>query len=115
MKTLDRIIAVLIVLFGAAHAALAPVFRGNYDLASMWFLGGGLMIIFLGLMNLVRASSPGPAARWASLAANVMALAFAVGLVPLASPRQAPQIPTFLVLVGIAALFSLLRRPAAAA
>lgn len=115
MKTLDRIIAVLIVLFGAAHSALAPVFRGHYDGAGMWFLSGGLMIIFLGLMNLVRAGSPGPAARWGSLAANVMGLTFAVGLVPLASLRQAPQVPTFVVLVGIATLFSILRRPAAAA
>lgn len=115
MKTLDRIIAVLIVLFGAAHAALAPVFRGHYDAAGMWFLSGGLMIIFLGLMNLVRAGCPAGAVRWASLAANLMGLAFAAGLVPLASLRQAPQIPTFLVLVGIAMLFSVLRHDAPAA
>lgn len=115
MKALDRILAVLIVLFGATHAALAPVFRGRYDGAGMWFLSGGLMIIFLGLMNLVRAASPAAGARWASLAANVMGLAFAVGLVPLVSLRQNPQIPTFLVLVGLATLFSLLRRPAPAA
>ena len=112
MKTLDRIIGVLIVLFGATHVALAPVFRGHYDAASMWCLSGGLMIIFLGLMNLVRAGSPAAAPRWAALAANVMGLAFTAGLVPLVSLRQSPQVATFLVLVGLATLFSLLRRPA---
>jgi hypothetical protein len=112
MKTLDRIIAVLIVLFGATHAALAPVFRGHYDGAGMWFLSGGLMIIFLGLMNLVRAGSPAAAPRWAALAANVMGLAFTAGLVPLVPLRQSPQIVVFLVLTAAATLFSLLRRPA---
>ena len=48
MKTVDRLAAVLILLLGTIHAGLAPVFRGRYDGAGMWFLSGGLMLIFLG-------------------------------------------------------------------
>jgi hypothetical protein len=110
MKTVDRITAVLIVLLGAIHACLAPVFRGRYDGAGMWFLSGGLMLIFLGLLNLARTGSPGAAARWAAVAANLLALAFVCGLVPLVSLRQNPQVTVSILLIGAATLFSILRR-----
>jgi hypothetical protein len=44
-KTVDRLAAVLILLLGIVHTGLAPVFRGRYDGAGMWFLSGGLMLI----------------------------------------------------------------------
>ncbi|HEY3886121.1 MAG TPA: hypothetical protein VGL62_12975 [Vicinamibacterales bacterium] len=110
MKTVDRVVAVLILLLGAIHACLAPVFRGLYNTAGMWFLSGGLMLIFVGLLNLVRIASPGGTARWAALGANILALAFVTGLVPLASLRQNPQVTLSIVLMAAATLFSLLRR-----
>jgi hypothetical protein len=110
MKTVDRLVAVLILLLGTIHAGLAPVFRGHYDRAGMWFLSGGLMLIFLGLLNLVRTGSQDAAARWAALGANILALAFVLGLVPLASLRQNPQITFSILLVAGATLFSLLLR-----
>ena len=110
MKTADRLAAVFILLLGTIHAALAPVFRGRYDGAGMWFLSGGLMLVFLGLMNLVRIGSPGAAARRAAVVANILALAFVFGLAPLVSLRQNPQIPFSILLIGSATLFSLLRR-----
>ena len=110
MKTVDRLAAVLILLLGTIHAGLAPVFRGRYDGAGMWFLSGGLMLIFLGLLNLVRIGSPGAAARWAALGANILALAFVCGLVPLVSLRQNPQVTFSILLLTAATLFSLLRR-----
>src|SRR5262245_420077 len=110
MKTADRLVAVLILLLGTIHASLAPVLRGRSDMAGMWFLSGGLMLIFLALLNLVRATSPGAAARWAALAANILALAFVFGLVPLVSLRQNPQVTLTILLIAAATLFSLLRR-----
>jgi hypothetical protein len=110
MKTVDRLAAVLILLLGTIHAGLAPVFRGRYDGAGMWFLSGGLMLIFLGLLNLVRIGSPGAAARWAALGANILALGFVCGLVPLVSLRQNPQVTFSILLLAAATLFSLLRR-----
>jgi hypothetical protein len=115
MKTADRVAALLILLLGIIHAGLAPVFRGRYDGAGMWFLSGGLMLIFLGLLNLVRTASLGAAARWAALCANILALAFVCGLAPLASLRQNPQIPFSILLIAAATLFSLLRRETPAA
>ena len=110
MNTVDRVTAVLILLLGAIHTGLAPVFRGWYDGAGMWILSGGLMLIFLGLLNLVRAGSPDGAARWAALGANILALAFVSGLLPLVSIGQNPQVPLAILLVAAATLFSLLRR-----
>lgn len=110
MKTVDRLVAVLIMLLGAIHAGLAPVFHGRYDGAGMWFLSAGLMLIFLGLLNLARAGSPGSAARWAALAANILALAFVSALVPLVPLRQNPQVPLAILLIAAATLFSLLPR-----
>ena len=110
MKMLDRLVSVLILLLGLIHVSVAPVFRGGSNLAGMWFLSGGLMLIFLGLMNLVRAASRGTAARWAALAANILGLAFVLGLVPLVPLRPNPQLTVSIVVIAVATLLSLLRR-----
>ncbi|HEY7289479.1 MAG TPA: hypothetical protein VH583_06540 [Vicinamibacterales bacterium] len=109
MKTVYRLVAVLIVLLGVIHVSLAPVFRGRLDLAGMWFLSGGLMLIFLGLLNLARSGSPVALARWAAFVADVLGLAFLVGLVPLAPLRQNPQVTVAIALTSAAAVFSLRR------
>lgn len=112
MKTVDRVVAVLILLLGTIHAGLAPVFRGRLDVAGMWFLSGGLMLIFLGLLNLVRVGSPGAAARRAALIADILGLAFVLGLVPLVSLRLNPQVTLSILLIAAATVFSLLGRHA---
>ena len=112
MKIVDRLVAVLILLLGIVHAGLAPAFRGRPDIAGMWFLSGGLMLIFLGLLNLVRASAAGATARWAALAANVLTLAFVLGLVPMVSLRQNPQVTALILLIAAATVFSLMGRDA---
>jgi len=110
MKTADRIVAVLILLLGAVHISVAPVFGGGYDAAGMWFLSGGLMFILLGLMNLARTGSAGSAARWAALGANVLGLAFVLGPVPLVSLRRNPQVTISVLLMAAATLFSIVSR-----
>ncbi|MGH9668863.1 MAG: hypothetical protein ACRD3A_01965 [Terriglobales bacterium] len=110
MKIFDRIVAILIMLLGSIHSAFSPVFHGHYDEAGMWFLSGGLMMIFIGLMNLVRTASAGAAARRAALAANVLGLAFVGSLVPLFPPRQNPQVVVFIGLVAAATILTLTRR-----
>ena len=112
MRAVDRLVAVLILLLGIVHASLAPVFHGGTGIAGMWFLSGGLMLIFLGLLNLVRTGAPGAAARWAALGANILTLAFVLGLVPLVSLRQNPQVTLLILAIAAATLFSLLRRDA---
>jgi len=115
MKILDRIVGVLIMLLGVIHSTFSPVFHGHYDDVGMWVLSGGLMMIFLGMMNLVRSASPGNAARRGALAANLLGLTFALALVPLFPLRQNPQVAILIVLVVASTIFSLPRRGAPAA
>lgn len=113
MKIVDRVVAVLILLLGIVHVGVAaPGLHSRFDLAGMWFLSGGLTLIFLGLLNLARTGSPGAASRWAAVGANVMALPFVVGLGLLVSLRQNPQVTLSILLVAAATLFSLVRRDA---
>jgi peptidoglycan/LPS O-acetylase OafA/YrhL len=112
MKILDRIVAALILVMGCLHSSVSSVFHGRYDGAGMWFLSGGLMMIFLGRLNLARTGSPGAGARRAALAANLLALGFSFALVPIYSMRQNPQIMLFIVLVVLATLMTVLRRTA---
>ncbi len=111
MKTLDRIVAmVIVVLLGGGHGAASPVFRGHYDLAGMWWLSGGLMFILIGITNLVRIASPTGAARRAALIANGLGGAFCVGLIPLLPLRSNPQVIASIVLFAAAAVFSIRRQ-----
>jgi sulfite exporter TauE/SafE len=110
MKAVDRVVTVLILLLGAVHVGVGPVLRGRPDLAGMWFLSGGLMLIFLGLLNLVRSGSPAAAARWAALAANIVALAFVLELARLVTLRQNPQVTAIVLLIAAATVFSLVPR-----
>lgn len=112
MKTLDRIVALLFVLFGALHSQASPVFHGHYDLDGMWFLSFGLMLAFVGFMNLTRSLSPNVATQRFAILANGLALAFVSGLVPLLSLRHNPQVVATIVALAAAMLFSLLRREA---
>ena len=114
MKTLDRIVAILIILvLGGIHGAASPVFRGHYDLPGMWWLSGGLMFILIGIMNLIRIASATAAARRAAMIANVFGLAFCVALIPLLPLRSNPQVVLSIVLFAAAILFSLRQAPAA--
>lgn len=115
MKMLDRIVAILMMSLGTIHSAFSPVFHGRYDKTGMWFLSGGLMMIFMGMMNLVRIASPGAAARRAALAANVLGLAFVLAFVPLSPLRQNPRGVVPILLVVTSTIMSLLRHDTPAA
>ncbi len=54
--------------------ALAPVFHDGYEDAGTWFLSGGLMLVSLGLLKLVRAGVAGAVACRAALGANICSL-----------------------------------------
>ncbi len=107
VKALDRLTAALILLLGVTHIAAGFILRGRPDIAGMWFLSGGLMMIFQGLLNLVRVSSHTAAARGAALAANILSLAFMVGIAAMVPLAQNPQVIVLVLLVAAATAFSL--------
>jgi hypothetical protein len=115
MKTVDYVFAILVLVLGLLHCAAAPVFRGRYGVEGMWFLSGGLMLMMIGLMNLVRIASSAGSARAGAIVANLVGLGFTVGLFPLVSLRQDPQVLAGAVVLAVPTILSILRRPPRAA
>lgn len=108
MKILDRMTAWLFVAFGATHAVLGMMHAITTDM--LWFISGGLLIIAVAAMNLLR-SHYGDVVRalnWTSLLFNLMTLALFLAIalhmeIPLI---KAPQVLVGVLLVAVLVHFS---------
>ena len=73
---LHRTATYLLVVLGLVHAGLAPVFYDDLTPNTVWFVGAGLALVFLGLLN-ASAALAGVTRVWAMCrVANVAAIAF---------------------------------------
>lgn len=52
MKYIIKIGITLFMLMGIIHAAFTPAFYKEYDEGALWFLGTGLCLFFLGMLNI---------------------------------------------------------------
>ena len=112
MRTLDIAIGWLLAAFGAVHVLLTRRVHPEIDINAIWFASGGLLIIAIAVLNLLRVAYSSVAKGvWAvSLIANIVLLlliGFMATLLPL---RGNPQITLGLVLTGLLTAFSVLRR-----
>lgn len=89
----------LLVALGLVHAGLAPVFYDELTPNTVWFVGAGLALVFLGLLN-ASADLADVGRVWVMCrVANVVALAFgALAVVAVPEPQA------FVGLVLLAAL-----------
>ena len=80
MKTLDRIFAWVILVLGCTHCAVTFVLHKSFTVETIWFLSGGLAMIFGALLNLVRIARLDDklAARVSALANLLLFALFAV-------------------------------------
>lgn len=90
----------LLVVLGAVHTLLTVPFYGQLTPRAVWFAGTGLMMVFLGLLNLIARRTADPGARRLCQAADLLGLGFGV-LAVLAVPE--PQ-----AFLGMGLLFGLL-------
>jgi len=76
MRTADLIIAWVIVLLGLIYIS---TIKHEFTVEVMWFLGTGLLIILVGLLNLVRIrhSHAAPGLRWYLVIVNLALACFA--------------------------------------
>ena len=58
MKTADRIFAWIVLLLGCVHCAVTFVVHKTFTVEAIWFVSGGLVLIFGALLNLVRIARP---------------------------------------------------------
>ena len=111
MKTADRIFAWIVLLLGCVHCAVTFVVHKALTVEAIWFVSGGLVLIFGALLNLVRIARPGDRllAR-ASALANVLLFALFVIAVPWLlrhALKQNPQIIVAAIAIAAELGFSL--------
>lgn len=111
MRTLDIIVAWLLIAFGAIHIALTRRVHPSIDINAIWFVSGGLFIITIGVLNLLRVgySSVAKAVYVASLIANIVLLLLMLFIASLLPMRSNPQVLVGLILAALLIAFSILR------
>lgn len=113
MKRLDRILAWLLLALGCIHSAATFAVHKTLTIDAVWFVSGGLVMIFAALLNLVRIARPEDRlVVRISLIANLLVFALFVIVVPWVlrnNLRENPQV----IVVGVAVvgefLFSIRR------
>ena len=111
MKTTDRIFACILLLLGCVHCALTFAVHKIFTLEAIWFVSGGLVLIFGALLNLVRIARPDDKllARASALANLLLFALFGVAMVWLlrGNLKQNPQVIVVAVAIAAELSFSL--------
>lgn len=112
MRTLDIIVGWLLIAFGVTHAALTRKVHPNLDIEAVWFASGGLLMIAVGALNLLRAAyaSVAKGIRIVSVMANLVFLLLILWIATLLPMRSNPQVLVGLILALLLTAFSLVRR-----
>jgi hypothetical protein len=85
-----KLCAWALLILGAIHVSYTAFAYKTCSLPAAWFLGSGLSFVFLGLLNLATVVSfPVRTAVWSCFIANLLGLAFIVGVVALLPETQA--------------------------
>jgi hypothetical protein len=107
MKTLDRVLAWVLLAFGCLHTAGSVVLMSKtLNLDSAWFFSGGLAVIFGAFLNLIRTYRPTDSAiARTSVLANLLLLILSLllGWVLRRDLRGNPQ-ATGLIILAVAQL-----------
>lgn len=112
MRTLDIVLAWLLIAFGALHASLTRRVHPNLDIDAVWFASGGLLIIAIGALDLLRVvyGSVARGVYFASVTANVVLLAMMLYIAGLLPIRGNPQVLIGLILTTSLTVLSAFRR-----
>jgi hypothetical protein len=112
VRTLDIIIGWLLIVFGATHIALTRRVHPDLGVNAIWFASGGLFIITIGVLNLLRVaySSVANGVYLVSVIANIVLLLLMVFIATLLPMRSNPQVVLGLILASLLTAFSVLRR-----
>ncbi len=114
MERIDRIIGWGIFAVGLTHSLLTPVLFPQLGTPAMWFLSGGIALMYLGAFNLlrVRYGRLAPGLRKVCAAANITLTMFAfVYAITVLGARvlRNPKSLIFLALLAGATAFSIAR------
>ncbi len=112
MRKIDIVVAWLLITLGAVHVSLTARFDPKLGLNAIWFASGGLLIITIGALNLLRVTYANVAKGVCvvSVIANVVLLVLMVWMAVRVPMRGNPQVVFGLVLAGVLTVFSVIRR-----
>ncbi len=112
MRTLDTVLGWLLIAFGVAHISLTRRVHPNIGINAIWFASGGLLLITIGALNLLRVaySSVAKGVYVVSVIANVVLLLLMLFIANTLPMRSNPQVLVGLILAVLLTAFSLLRR-----
>jgi hypothetical protein len=93
MRTLDKVLAWAMVVFGIIHSSATLTMRPA-DTGAVWFFSGGAAVIMAGLLNLIRIRHIGAFERGSAILANGLVIAVLAGITWFAFHRLAhePQV-----------------------
>ncbi len=111
----DRVVAWAIGGIGLLHIGVTPLAYPGWTMSAMWFASGGLAMVFLAMLNLLRNryARVAPGLRWVCAAANIMLAVFCAAVMA-AMPGGAARIPQGIILMTLvlaATVFSLKKPP----
>ncbi len=112
MRILDMVTGWLLVAFGVLHLCLTRVYDPTLSLNALWFASGGLFMISVGALNLLRVAYAPVAkgVRIVSALANVTLVLLILLMTTKVPIHGNPQIVVGLVITALLTLFSLLPR-----
>ncbi len=112
MRTLDIIVGWLLIAFGATHTSLTRRVDPSLGINAIWFACGGLFMITVGALNLLRVAY-GAVARGiyvVSFVANLVLVLLMLWIASRVPMRSNPQVVVGLIIAALLTAFSLLRR-----
>lgn len=100
MKTLYKVSTFLILALGILHICLTPRFFSSFTQNTLWFVSGGLMIVFVSFFNfiLMKDANGERTIRMLCHTANIISLLFASAMFALAYLRAHPSASSWAVL-----------------
>lgn len=112
MRTLDIILGWILIAFAVVHISLTRRVHPNLDIDAIWFASGGLLMVAIAVLNLLRVaySSVAKGVWVASVIANIVLLLLMVLIATRVPMRGNPQVLIGLVLAALLTAFSVLRR-----
>ena len=113
MRASYIITSLLVVALGVIHVALTSVFFDALTVGALWFVSGGLMIVFLGFLNILcwKVDRKDSVVFALCLFANLIATAFAFLYVVVDGHRRNYVIVVLFLYPTIACLLSRRKRP----
>jgi hypothetical protein len=113
MRKLDVVVGWLLIAFGAVHLLLTRKFDPSLGISGIWFACGGLLIVTIGALNLLRVTYTNVArgVYIVSVIANVVLVALMLFIATRVPIRGNPQVVVGCILAGVLTGLSVLRPP----